>query len=140
MPLPDPFDNVGMRRWVFRTLAAEDDDLATAQNVQKARELLRSKKFALEQADKGDVEPLRRKYPDLAKFIHPPKRKRGQRDFQPNDGLQVGIQIVRRIRKLWRENYGTDRRKVGQVTAIELAAEYCGVDHGQLLRRDKKGS
>ena len=89
MPLPDPFDNVGMRRWVFRTLAAEDDDLATAQmvastapqNVQKARELLRSKKFALEQADKGDVEPLRRKYPDLAKFIHPPKRKRGQRDI-----------------------------------------------------------
>ena len=148
MQPPDPYDNTAMRVWVFRTLGAEDDRLTadqlasstSKQNVQDARDVLRSKKFALEQAAKGDVEPLRRKHPDLARFIHPAKRQRGERGFQSNDGLRLRpLKQCDEIRKLWRETYGSERRKPGQVTAVELAAEYCGVDQGRLQRLDKKG-
>lgn len=35
--------------------------------------------FEIDEAERGNIEPLRRRFPLLAKYLHLPKRKRGQR-------------------------------------------------------------
>jgi hypothetical protein len=96
---------------------------------------------AIERADKGDVEPLRRLFPELARFIHRPRLKRGQR-FPKNpetDPVGKAVDDYQSIRALWRRTYGIKNRRTDDpVTALKIAADRNGVDVDKVINRLKK--
>jgi hypothetical protein len=85
---------------------------------------LEFRSWAIEQAKRGNIYPLRDVYPDLAPFLHPPKLKRGQR-FQNDVGyhpVQEAAKDVKRIRALWQKHYGRKNRPIGDPLAAERIA------------------
>jgi hypothetical protein len=110
-----------------RTALEPSDDrhinLYTVHQSPRAR-LERAKRLARA----GNVAPLQRLYPELAEFIHPPKRKRGQRRSYRDetalferDGLSAVVEDVKRIRALWRQHYGLWKRRRDEVSAEKIA-------------------
>jgi hypothetical protein len=79
---------------------------------------------ALKEAERGNIKPLRDAYPHLTPFLHPPKRRRGQRlpKAKPK-GLEAAVADVSRIRDLWRQHFGRVKRRQGELSAEEIAAE-----------------
>jgi hypothetical protein len=78
----------------------------------------------------GDIEPLRRALPHLAKFLQLPKQPDGVRRPKVDEDSQVVLMAandVPRIRALWQQHYHKKNRKAGDVTAEEIAAERWGV-------------
>jgi hypothetical protein len=78
--------------------------------------------------DHDDVRLLRKLYTEIADFIHPRKRKRGQRrrprgNWIKRWHLRVAIDDVHRIRGIWVQHYGKRNRPRGTVTAEAIAAE-----------------
>ena len=94
-----------------------------------------------DRADKGDVEPLRKLFPYLARFIHRPKLKRGQRfpKDPENDRAERAVYDVKLIRALWMQCTGkhADPRD-DLVTAEQIAADRNGVDVNAVINRIKK--
>jgi hypothetical protein len=85
---------------------------------------LEHERWAIEQARRGNIYPLRQIHPDLAPFLHPPKLKRGQR-FPKDVGyrpLQAGVKDVKRIRALWNKNYGKKNRPKNHPLIAEMIA------------------
>ena len=88
---------------------------------------------AIKQADdKGDIEPLRKDLlhltgHDLARFLKPPKRKRGEKFSKDdsNDRAKKAATDVLFIKELWRREFpGHQRRPKGDlVTAERIAAD-----------------
>ncbi len=78
----------------------------------------------IEEAERGNINPLRDAYPHLTPFLHPPKRRRGQRlpKAKPK-GLEAAVADVSRIRDLWRQHFGRVKRRQGELSAEEIAAE-----------------
>lgn len=94
----------------------------------------------------GDIEPLRTKYPHLADYLYLPplpKRRRGQRNLPAptifDSLVKYAASDARRIRKIWKSHYGTDRRGKGQESAEDIAlsrwSEMWGKEHQELFRR-----
>ena len=84
-------------------------------------------------AEKGDIEPLRKKLPKLAKFLHlppEPKRKQGQRAtgsfYSVPKRAQLAADLVPKIRKLWEETYQKKVRKQ-EPSAEDIAAHIYSV-------------
>jgi hypothetical protein len=92
----------------------------------------------IEMARCGDVEPLRRRYPDLADFIHLPPPQRG-RPLNPRRATPQWIAAVYTviIRDLWKKHYGK-RNRTQAPTAEEIAADRWGVEVDQVLAVLKK--
>src|SRR5262249_4809783 len=61
---------------------------------------------AIDEARKGNVEPLRKHRPEIADLIHRPKRRRGERGFPRNLRLDWAVEDVKFIRQLWKREYG----------------------------------
>jgi hypothetical protein len=85
-----------------------------------------------------DVELLRRLYPEIAEFIHPPKRPRGRRRSYPKDvwGRYAAdgiVDDVKRVRELWRVNYGKWKRHGLRPTAEQIVAVRRGWTEGKVL-------
>jgi hypothetical protein len=98
-------------------------------------------------AEHGDIEPLKQKYPHLAPYLCLPKRKRGVRFFKPEhpwwqydnpflalghalqaeDKVQCALDDVKRIRAIWRKEYGRYNRS-DLISAEQIAANRWGVD------------
>jgi hypothetical protein len=86
---------------------------------------------AIAAAQRGDIEPVRRRHPRLAPFLHLPKRKRGQRYANPIPlsrhelRLALACKDVGRIRTLWQQHYGKQNRKAhdGETNAEWFAAK-----------------
>jgi hypothetical protein len=80
--------------------------------------------LALQAAEQGDIEPLRRLHPHLAKFLHLPKLKHGTHFKDPAKiRLRNARADVQRIREIWQRDYGKTNRPRGQLTAEEIVAE-----------------
>jgi hypothetical protein len=104
-------------------------------------------KAALANAHKGNLAPLRKLLVEItgdnevSKFIHEPKRKRGQRRpkmpppwkaFEDLDErLQQAVEDVKRIRRIWREQFHKTYRSV-EPTADAIAARRHGLTEREL--------
>jgi hypothetical protein len=99
---------------------------------------------AIEQADKGNIEPLRRLFPpELARFLHLPKLKRGKRfpKHGKNDRVGKAVADVKLIRALWMTHYGKKNRpKNDLVTAVQIAADRWKVDANTVANRMNKAA
>lgn len=104
----------------------------------------------IELAERGNIEPLRKRLPHLAKFLHLAKRGVGQRypkitaveRARANlgiDEVQEAVKDVRRIRALWKQCYGKQNRPRGDNLAAEIAAgRWAGVEVEDIIQRMKK--
>jgi hypothetical protein len=98
--------------------------------------------YAIEQAKQGNITPLRHMRPEHSEFLHLQKRKRGQRFWRPRVGhpVEAAVEDVRRIRALWREVFGLQRRgKWNPPSAEDIAAERWGVTPATVANKLKKG-
>ena len=81
-------------------------------------------------AEKGDIAPLRRKFPQLAAFLHLPKRGHGKRlpikQWCDHDPARFAALEVEEIKALWQRHYGKRVRRF-KPTAVEIAAGRWGV-------------
>jgi hypothetical protein len=143
--LPPWDDDQAMFDWVDRILNDEEITLYQSRN-QSDDTNLRAKVAALVERDrdaadieaawKGDIEPLRKKYPRLAPFLAlPPLRKRNAwhkaHQQEPTVADLIAFDVMR-IRALWRKHYGRVNRKRGLITAAEIAARRYGLDPSAL--------
>ena len=87
---------------------------------------------ALEAAQRGNVEPLRNLYPQIARFINPPKLRRGEhfkKNNQPGSTddprlwLACAIEDAAQIRAISQSHYGRKNRPRGEATAEKIAAD-----------------
>jgi hypothetical protein len=87
-------------------------------------DFLKSDAPAILAAWQGDVQPLRARYPHLAPFLDPPKRKRGQYNRKlPSAAVQQAVEDVKAIRRIWKKHYPGKTRHAGDgLSAIQIAA------------------
>jgi hypothetical protein len=96
---------------------------------------------AIEQADRGNIEPLQRLLPEYARFLCRPKLKRGKRFPKDgnNDPVARAVDDVTLIRALWKQHYGKKNRpKNDPITAEQIAADRWKVDVEAVVSRLKK--
>jgi hypothetical protein len=133
-----------MEAWVNARLDIIDDMLNAWIDTQpKATEYFADDELEVLEAEKGNIEPLRAKYPRLARFLHLPRRRRGERYLPDKNviaqsyempggrvvdglGLTLATYDTAVIRELWRVHYM--RRPQGYATAEEIAARRHDVD------------
>lgn len=89
-------------------------------------------KKALERAERGDMASLRKLYPRLARFINRPKLDKPGDHFlrdpkQLDASLKWAIEDMDRIKTIWKNYYGKQNRRDGQLSALEIAANRHGV-------------
>ena len=122
----------------------DDDEKARRKDRGLAKTREWQKELAREQAEQGNLEPLRKQYPELVQFLNRPRRKRGQRFKKkpPTDHLRAlhcRLEEARselpRIRAFWKKHYGKTNRPKGQLTAEEIVAERWDLDEEEVYRR-----
>jgi hypothetical protein len=123
-------------RETMRGVAASTSDL------EKVDDWLRDGGLEIMAARRGNIEPLRRRYPGIAEYINLPKQKRGVRrttSKRPHDNVDMAVADVSRIRKLWLLHFGRTKRRPGDhLTAEKIAAAWWDVAVDDVLRRVKK--
>jgi hypothetical protein len=99
----------------------------------------------------GNLGPLRKLFPDIAEFIHEPKRVRGQRRprryvedvflrYARRMAEQRAVESVRQLRGIiWPRHYGRVKRRDGP-SAEEIAAIRCGLTVDEVRRAMKTSS
>jgi len=94
--------------------------------------------WCIARADHGDVEPLRKLFPQIpVRFIRLPPRKRPMP--YKYDPTGDAVKDVRRIRALWKQHFGrVNRARVDLVTAEQIAADRCEVHISSVLNRMRK--
>jgi hypothetical protein len=90
-------------------------------------------------AERGRIEPLRKKYPHLAPFLFaPPKRK--QVRVARYDAITTAVWAVEQIGKIWKNEYKLKKRPYrsgDQILAVEIAALWMEVDPDDIKTRMK---
>jgi hypothetical protein len=138
-----------MTDWVNDWLDGMDDDIGN--NSDRDFSLLSPSRppltlaAAKQQADRGNIRPLCRLYPELKKYLGPPKLKRGQRrpenpftKWGNSVAVRNAIDDVWRIRLLWKWEFGKRNRPRGdRVTAEGIAAARHGVAVDDIARARK---
>jgi hypothetical protein len=89
-------------------------------------------------AERGNIEPLRKKYPRLAPFLFaPPPRK--QVRVARHDAITTAVWAAGQIREIWKNKYDRKNRHKGQrPTALEIAALWMDVSEDDILKRMHK--
>lgn len=134
-PLPNWHDNEAMKAWLNTMLDAIEDviwfEVCLAPLSYHDEHCVTC---ALKEAKQGNIKPLRNAYPHLAPFLHPPKRRRGQRlpKAKPR-ALAHAVTDVSSIRDLWRRHFRRVKRRRGELSAEEIAAERWKVDVDAVL-------
>ncbi|MFZ1148380.1 MAG: hypothetical protein WAR76_01450 [Xanthobacteraceae bacterium] len=152
IPRPSWDDPEGLQAWTLAQLDAMDKAVAREEDLKNLPMIgvpnrpwvtkpkladLQPKERAIAEADYyGNIEPLRKLYPELARFLFPPKLKPGQH-FKPfGDGDQWDLRArlrgaradMSRIRAIWKAAYdGKCNRSGSQMTAADIAAKRWGV-------------
>jgi hypothetical protein len=153
--------NEQMRAWVLAQLEAMDAAVMTEEAISKPLDQryhppkylrmlaepkladLGSEERAIAEAKCGNMEPLRKLYPQLAEFLARPKLKRGEHfePFNPQWDAKARIRAARadanRIKALWKAAYnGRCNRdsELGQITAVEIAADRWGISVNAILK------
>jgi len=103
-----------------------------------------SEAWAIAEAKRGNMDPLRKLYPQLAEFLCPPRLKRGQH-FKPvqwdkNARIRMARFDAYRIKVIWKGIYGRCHRSKGLITAEKIAAERWGISVKALKRGPRKRS
>jgi hypothetical protein len=121
-----------MRRWLSDRIAQQlDAMMPTAAAVAHMTEAwLRewNEKYRIQQARSGNPEPLRRLYPQFSDCIHSPPLKQGCKYPPPPpkfDTARVAADFARRIRVLWRKQYGKMHREESEMSAEAFAVDIC---------------
>jgi hypothetical protein len=138
-------DPTRLEEWtVFQLfkLDADDNEWHNQQLTNWAREVASMPRnplaAAVASAEYGNLGPLRKLLPAIARFLNPPPSpppKRGpKRDFFDEFAHAIGEarSDVRRVRALWREHFGRVYRSVSP-RATEIAAQRYGLSEKQLL-------
>jgi hypothetical protein len=137
----DEKDREKMVRWVHEKLDQKLRDNLNTDLPERCREyedFLAKDGPQLAAAAHGDLEPLRRKYPHLARFINLPRGKRGptwrgkrSRYFlRQRSSKELQANLVRLIREIWVEYYGRKNRKAEDgPSAEEIAKAYLRDDY-----------
>jgi hypothetical protein len=93
----------------------------------------------IEAADYGNIEPLRKRLPHLARFLFAlPPRKRKKR--QRNDAVATAVWAAQRIPEIWQREYdGRKNRPRDQVSAVAIASLWLDgdVSEDDILKRLK---
>jgi hypothetical protein len=123
--------------WVNDQLSALDaaEHLRNVRGERSADERLAS---CIAQADRGNIEPLRKLFPQIpVRFIRLPARKRPSR-HRRWDPVGGAVKDVARIRALWKKNFGRVNRARGDlVSAEQIAADRWEVHIDTLINRQK---
>jgi hypothetical protein len=139
-------DSTWMKRWVKEYLAdweallerhnrVHHDDVKTSDPPSSTDILWATLKAEYD----GDLEPLKKLYPQHAEFIRDRKRGRGKHLRKPNPRLEKALFAVVMIRDLWIETYGKWKRFGIRPTAEEIAGEFCGIHKVSVENAVKKG-
>ena len=100
------------------------------EHFERLREWRKNGGPEIEAAKSGDIEPLRRKYPHLVKFLH--LAKRGKRDPTPpwmkNTRAKLAAIDVRQIYEIWKEHYEGKWKRRDEPSAVKIAADRWGVE------------
>lgn len=148
-------DDVAMLRWLEREL----DDLIKKDGAKaRARRALPlssqekqalfpedSDEGAMAAAERGDIRPLQRRYPELARYLKLPGRQRGQRypkdTKRPHDKrLTLAILEVSRIREIWQKHFARknrSRHRRGEQSAEWFAAARWACSEDEILEAMK---
>jgi hypothetical protein len=139
----NPREREQMVRWVHEQLDAEAE--YTARLEGPAAEAAHEEYLAwcarlgpqIDAAESGDIEPLRRRLPELEKFLFaPPPRKRKKRP--KHDAVTTAAWAVRSIRKIWQREYGRKNRHADDgPSAVEIAASWVEVTPPDIEKRLK---
>jgi hypothetical protein len=96
-------------------------------------------------AEHGNIEPLRKRLPTLAKFLHLPKQEGPGKRFpklrrRHQHNVRYAVNDVKRIRTLWRQQYNKrNRHKEDGPLAEEIAAgRWPGVTVDDIITQMKK--
>jgi hypothetical protein len=93
---------------------------------------------AVASAEHGNIDPIRKLLPRIAKFLHlppPPPRRRGPKRKNPRGwtwAIDEARDDVQRVRALWREHFGRVYRSESP-RATEIAAARHDLKEEQLL-------
>jgi hypothetical protein len=118
----------------------DDDEKARRQDrgLVKTQEWL--EELALQQAEQRNIEPLRKQYPRLARFINLPRLGRGEHFEKPPhpayDRLEQAVAELRRVRyllNLFYENKTGHPR--GRLTAEQILAERWDLTENEIRKR-----
>jgi hypothetical protein len=105
---------------------------------------------AVRSADEyADLEPLRKMFPNHAKYINPrkltgrgkrPKRKTKDRlplgdPWHPRLRLAMAVEEAGLIRAIWREHYEHSKRPKGQLRATEIAAARWDLAEEEVIKK-----
>ena len=149
--LPAWDDDDAMEVWLNEKLDDQlTDDINEANKIAdhgKIRDWLVSDGPALETAEKNwDPIPLRKRYPEIARWINPPKLPQGKhipsrRQYALDDDdlkVRAAVADILRIRNLWRKHYRRVRRTRGETSAEFFAAKRWDVSEEKVRNRMKK--
>jgi hypothetical protein len=131
----DQRDRQEMIEWVCQKLLEDEQRMFTPLiNALSDPHYTSNEELAIQQAERGNITPLREIYPKLARFLCPPKKRQQKKDlprdddedFLPHDDDIEWVAFdVRRIRDLWQEYYNKKRRyKTDGASAYEIAVIY----------------
>jgi hypothetical protein len=110
----------------------DDDEKARRKDRGLAKTREWQEELTLQEAEQGNLEPLRKQYPRLARFINLPKLSKPGKHFKkkpptdrltPHDRLKEALFELPRVRAFWKKHYGKTNRPQGQLTAEEIVAE-----------------
>lgn len=74
------------------------------------------------EAERGNIEPLRQSYPHLAKYLHLPPMKKGQRRVYRDDQVDWAMEDYQKALVVVEAAYETTRRERGLVSIAEIIA------------------
>ena len=113
--------------WHLDHAPTPDFTPSTPDEAKRQWELLKNDGLEIAAAERGDIEPLRKKWPHLAKYLHLAKRERGKRfaslPWCESDPAKFAAIEVKEIAALWQKYYGKKvRRRRFEPSAAEIAA------------------
>jgi hypothetical protein len=119
-----------MQEWIGHVL-----DWRTETKIKSANEYWGrqgSKKYfeqsAIAAAHYGDIEPLRRRHPSIAQFIHLPREKQRGKYPRRSSGtitsIEGAVEAAAFVRLFWREVYGRKNRRRDDLSADGIVADY----------------
>jgi hypothetical protein len=128
---PTEADVKKFRRWTIHELESRTDWEEQLEKYWPPDETAEER--AMRVADEGDIEPLKKLYPHLARFLFPPvgSTKGDRRPKDPYKGsiwAKAAAADAVMIRAIWLESYGVWKRRKEPTAAGIAAGLYDGVD------------
>lgn len=136
----NPREREAMVQWVHRKLDDRQAEMMRPTgNSARHRAWLKADGPEIYYAERGIIEPLRKKYPHLEPFLvalEPKKSTKENRDDAISTAVWAYKIIPENLQK--EKEYRRKNRSDGQVGALEIAARWIGVAQKDILTRMNK--